>query len=106
VHENGKCRSTAAPRSSARPILFCELHIRLGIVGLSDAASYDLPLTQSELAECLGLTPVHVNRVLRDLRESGLVAFRSGRVTMHDLRGLERVAEIDPGYLYLDKRER
>ena len=86
--------------------LLCELHVRLGIVGLTEDASYGLGLTQTDLAESLGLTPVHVNRSLRRLREHGLVEFRGGRVTIHDLPGLERVAEFDPSYLYLDPQPR
>ena len=86
--------------------LFCELQVRLGVIGLASAREYALPITQSELAECLGLTSVHVNRVLKELRERGLVEFRSGRVIIVDLAGLQRVAEFDPAYLYLDKRAR
>ena len=82
--------------------LFCELHVRLGVVGLAEDNGYPLALSQAELAECLGLTPVHVNRVLRDLRERGLVEFRNGRVAFQDLPGLKKLAEFDPGYLYLD----
>lgn len=84
--------------------LFCELHARLGVVGLADAGRYALPITQADLAECLGLTSVHVNRVLKELREAGLVDFKSGKVTIHDLPGLARVAEFTPAYLYLDRR--
>ena len=83
--------------------LFCELRVRLGVVGMADEMGYDLPLTQTDLAECLGLTSVHVNRTLKELRERGLVEFRGGRVTILDLEGLERVAEFDPAYLYLEK---
>lgn len=86
--------------------LFCELHIRLGIVGLADETSYALRLTQSDLAECLGLTPVHVNRMLRELREQGLADFRSGRVTINDLAGLREVGEFDTAYLYLERASR
>ena len=86
--------------------LLCELRARLEVVGLADKTGFALPITQAELSECLGLTSVHVNRVLRDLRERGLCEFRSGRVTISDLGGLEAVAEFDPAYLYLEKRER
>ena len=86
--------------------LFCELRVRLGLVGLADGAGYELPLTQTDLAECLGLTPVHVNRTLKELRTRGLVEFRGGRVAIHDPGGLERVAEFDPAYLYLERRSR
>lgn len=82
--------------------LFCELHVRLGVVGLAEEDGYALAISQAELAECLGLTPVHVNRVLRELRERALVEFRNGRVAFQDLPGVRRLAEFDPGYLYLD----
>jgi CRP-like cAMP-binding protein len=84
--------------------LFCELHVRLGIVGLADESGYDLQLTQTDLAECLGLTSVHVNRTLKELREQGLVEFRGQRVTLIDLARLREVAEFDPAYLYLEPR--
>jgi len=86
--------------------LFCETRVRLEISGLADRRGYEFGITQADLAECLGLTPVHVNRVLKELREDGLVAFRGGRVHIHDLAGLERIAEFYPAYLYLDKRPR
>ncbi|MES2989507.1 MAG: Crp/Fnr family transcriptional regulator [Pseudomonadota bacterium] len=86
--------------------LLCELHVRLSLVGLTNESSYALPITQTELAECLGLTSVHVNRVLRDLREAGLVEFRGGVVTIQNFEGLKRAAEFDPAYLYLGFRER
>jgi len=84
--------------------LFCELQVRLEIVGLATATGYDLRITQEELAECLGLTAVHVNRTLKELRERNLLEFRGGRVTLIDLEGLQHVAEFDPAYLYLERR--
>jgi len=84
--------------------LFCELYARLEIVGLAEADCYDLALTQTDLAECLGLPSVHINRTLKELREMGAVEFRSGRVTILDRPALERVAEFSPDYLYLEKR--
>jgi CRP-like cAMP-binding protein len=86
--------------------LFCELQVRLGIVGLADETGYDLRLTQTDIAECLGLTSVHVNRTLKELRESGLVEFRNWRVKILDRKELERVAEFAPDYLYLERRVR
>lgn len=86
--------------------LFCELRVRLEIVGLADREGYGLALTQTDIAECLGLTSVHVNRVLKELRERGLVEFRGGRVSIGDLAGLEKIAEFDPNYLYLERRPR
>jgi CRP-like cAMP-binding protein len=86
--------------------LFCELHVRLGIVGLADGLEYELSLTQAELSECLGLTSVHINRTLKELREQALVEFRGSRVSIADLASLRRLAEFDPAYLYLEKRPR
>jgi CRP-like cAMP-binding protein len=86
--------------------LFCELQVRLGLVGLVEGDSYKLDLTQTDLAECLGLTAVHVNRTLRELREQGLMEFRSGIVAISDPPGLRRLAEFDPAYLYLERRPR
>ncbi|MEA3014608.1 MAG: hypothetical protein QOD42_3153 [Sphingomonadales bacterium] len=86
--------------------LFCELRVRLGLIGLATEAGYKLPLTQAELGECLGLTAVHVNRTLRDLRERGLLEFRGYEVKILDPAGLARVAEFKDNYLYLEKRPR
>ncbi len=86
--------------------LFCELRVRLGIAGLAEDDGYELPLTQTDLSECLGLTSVHVNRTLKELREMGVVEFRSRRVSIHDWDELQRVAEFDPAYLYLERRPR
>ena len=82
--------------------LFCELRVRLGVVGMTDGHSYRLPLTQTDLAECVGLTPIHVNRTLKELRGRGLVEFRSGRVDILNWEGLAQIAEFDPAYLYLE----
>lgn len=82
--------------------LFCELYQRLRIVGNVDGESFAFPVNQTELGECLGLTPVHTNRVLRELRERKLATFKGGAVEIHDLRGLEALAEFDTAYLYLD----
>jgi CRP-like cAMP-binding protein len=86
--------------------LFCELHVRLGLVGLVEQDSYDLDMTQNQLAECLGLTSVHVNRTLMQLRDQEMLEFRGGRVTIRDLAGLRALGEFDPGYLYLERRPR
>ena len=76
-----------------------ELGSRLALVGIGSREGFDCPLTQYHLADTLGLSAVHVNRVLRQLRESGLVTFRDGRVTFHDYGGLVELAEFDPEYL-------
>ena len=85
---------------------FCEMQARLAVVELADATGFPLEITQTDLAECLGLTAVHVNRTLRQLREAGLAVFRGGRVEILDFPGLKRTAEFDPEYLQIEKRAR
>jgi CRP-like cAMP-binding protein len=85
--------------------LFCELYVRLEVVGKVSGDGYELPLTQRELSECLGLTVVHANRTLQELRRRGLIEFGNRRLTIRDRRGLEGIAEFDPSYLYLDRHE-
>lgn len=79
--------------------LLLELGVRLRLVGKGDRLGYDCPLTQYHLADTLGLSAVHVNRVLRHLREKGLLTFRGGRVTLHDFDRLRALAGFDTGYL-------
>lgn len=86
--------------------ILCELLVRLRIVGLADESGYALPLTQADLADVTGLTSVHVNRMLKKLRDERLLTFRGGRVTISDWEGLQRLAEFDPTYLHLDRRPR
>lgn len=93
-------RRSALSRIAA---LFCEMKLRLEVAGMTEGMTYDLPLTQTDLAECVGLTPIHVNRTLKELRERGLVQFRGGCVTINDWQGLADVGEFDPAYLYLEK---
>lgn len=76
-----------------------ELGARLKLVGLGTNLTYDCPLSQNLMADALGLTAVHVNRVLRELREDGLLTFQHGLVTIHDLDGLVRLADFDKAYL-------
>jgi len=86
--------------------LLCELDIRLDIVGLADNHRYLLPITQGDIADATGLTSVHVNRMLKQLRDEGLVTFRNSEVVIHDWDGLKRAAEFDDRYLYLERRPR
>lgn len=76
-----------------------ELGARLKLVGLGSNTGYDCPLTQYMLADALGLSAIHVNRVLRELREDGLVTFRQGAVTFDNYEGLVAYADFDRHYL-------
>ncbi|HEX8572049.1 MAG TPA: Crp/Fnr family transcriptional regulator [Allosphingosinicella sp.] len=86
--------------------IFCELHVRLRMVGLGSESGYALPLTQADLADVTGLTSVHVNRMLKKLRDENLLTFRGGAVTIGDWERLQRLAEFDPTYLHLERRPR
>jgi len=85
--------------------LFCEMHTRLKIVGLTRDSGYALPFSQTELADITGMTPVHLNRCLRELRDAGLVTYRSGEVELHDVAGLARDAQYDEAYLHLGRHD-
>ena len=91
-------RRTAYQRTAH---LLCELVSRLRAAGLADDPAYELPLTRAELADALGLTPVHVGRMLQELRGQSLAEFEAGVLTVRDWRGLKRAGGFDPGYLYL-----
>lgn len=80
----------------------CETNARLFSAGLSDGRRFALALTQADLAEICGLTTVHVNRVMRQLREEQLCLFRSSLVEILDPAGLAKRAQFDPAYLYID----
>jgi len=84
--------------------LFCELRLRLEVTGDVEGNSYDFPLTQTELGEFVGLTPVHVNRTLQELRRRGLLELKERRAKVLDVDAIESVAEFDPCYLYLEQR--
>ncbi|WP_246710239.1 Crp/Fnr family transcriptional regulator [Martelella soudanensis] len=76
-----------------------ELGARLSLVGLGSRAGYACPLTQYLLGDALGLSAVHVNRVLWQLRESEMVTFRDGHVAFHAYDRLAECADFDPTYL-------
>jgi CRP-like cAMP-binding protein len=79
--------------------LLCELYFRLQLAGPAQAGECELPITQTELGDALALTPVHVNRVLREIRLSGLATIQKSRLIVHDLEKLQQLAQFDPGYL-------
>ena len=76
-----------------------ELGLRLSLIGLGSEKGYTCPLNQYVLADALGLTAIHLNRTLRQLRERKLMTFRDGEVTFHDLRCLRMLAGHHGGYL-------
>lgn len=79
-----------------------ELGARLRLIGVGDKTGFDCPLTQYHLADVLGLSAVHVNRVLRHLRDEGLVTFQKGRVSFDDFTKLTDLAGFNTDYLDQD----
>ncbi|MCJ2093091.1 Crp/Fnr family transcriptional regulator [Methylobacterium sp. J-072] len=84
--------------------LFCELYLKLQAVGLAGNYRCPLPVTQADLADALGLTPVHINRVLQEMRGKTLITLRSSTLVIEAWNELLRVSEFDPTYLHLEKR--
>ncbi len=78
---------------------FLEFGARLKLVGLGTKEGYTCPLSQYHLADALGLSAVHINRVLRQLREERLMTFRGGKVTFEDFDRLVKLADFDTAYM-------
>jgi CRP-like cAMP-binding protein len=84
--------------------LFCEIYERLRPVGLVDGNSCNLPVTQMDLADATGLSVVHLNRTLQELRASGLITLRERTLTISDVNALKDAALFSPSYLHLYRR--
>jgi CRP-like cAMP-binding protein len=80
--------------------LICELYLRARNIGLADDGEFALPLSQLVLADSLGMTPVHINRVLKELRLAGAMAVKRGSVAILDTGKLVRIAGFDENYLH------
>ena len=82
--------------------LFCELFARLQAIGLVDRLeSGEVPISQTDMADALGMSAVHINRTLRELRARGLVGWANGRLVLKNLEEIQELAEFDPTYLHL-----
>lgn len=86
--------------------LVCELYVRLGIVGLVNGQHFTLPATQADLGDALGLSAVHINRVLQELRAEKLISWQAQTVEVLDWPALQARAEFDPRYLHLQREPR
>jgi hypothetical protein len=95
-----------ARRDKQMAHLFCELFTRLQTVGLTDGNSFDFPLTQEELGDTLGVSTVHVNRMLQQIRDEGLIVLKGKALTIPDLGRLSQFADFDPNYLHLKNSRR
>ena len=83
--------------------VICELFVRLSVVGLADAHSFAFPVTQMDLADATGLSTVHVNRTLQELRASNLITLRDRNLVIHDLQALSTIAMFTPHYMHLER---
>ncbi|WP_407518820.1 Crp/Fnr family transcriptional regulator [Methylobacterium oryzisoli] len=81
--------------------LLCELFVRQRLLGLTRGGVCDLPLTQAEIADTIGLSVVHVNRTLQDLRSAGLISLGGRELTIHRLEALQRAVLFNANYLHL-----
>lgn len=86
--------------------LMVELFLRLEVVGLTNGNSCDFPLTQNDIADATGLTAVHVNRTLQELRRAGLIVLQGRSLTIPDMPALKNVALFNANYLHLDREGR
>ena len=84
--------------------IICELFERLKVVGMVDGNSFAFPVTQMDLADAMGLSTVHLNRTLQELRASGLITLRDRSLTILDFRALANAAMFNPSYLHLDRK--
>ena len=82
--------------------LLCELALRLEAAGLARDHRYEIPLTQEQIADCTGLTPVHVNRVLKELGRLGLIEREKRSVSIVHWDRLQEIGDFNTRYLHLE----
>jgi CRP-like cAMP-binding protein len=83
--------------------LFCEIGVRMERAGLGTRRAFRMPAIQTELADTLGITPVHMNRVIKALRHANLLRTQGGEVIVPDWEGLAEDGGFDEGYLELER---
>jgi CRP-like cAMP-binding protein len=89
------------PAASRLAHIVVELRARLNVIGRGEGGRVEMPLTQEQIGEAMGITPIHANRIIRQLREDGVLEFHRGDVTILDERKLEELAHFDDRYLHL-----
>jgi CRP-like cAMP-binding protein len=82
--------------------VMCETYVRMRALGLVKLEAFDLPLTQAELGDATGLSNVHVNRTLQELRKLGVITTVKKVHTIVDWEMLKETADFDPAYLHLN----
>jgi CRP-like cAMP-binding protein len=81
--------------------LLCEFALRLEAAGLGEGGDFELPMTQEQIADATGLTPIHVNRVLKELAHSGMVVRERRSVRIVDWEGLRKLGDFNSRYLHI-----
>lgn len=94
----------SAPERTAH--LLCETYLRLRTVGLAADFRFTFPITQAALADAVGISAVHINRVLQELRQAGLIDWERGLVTIHDWPEFVAFAKFDSHYLHMVNEQR
>ena len=81
------------------------IHIGARLVSATpERVEFEMPVTQEQLGDTMGLTAVHVNRVLQRMRAEGLITFKGRKLAIHDMEEMRRIADFDPMYLHLTRR--
>jgi CRP-like cAMP-binding protein len=88
------------PADSRLAHVVLEVRHRLAVIGRAAGDTFDMPLTQEQIAEALGITPVHANRVIRQLREAKIIDVSRGRVAILNEAKLAQLAQFDDRYLH------
>jgi CRP-like cAMP-binding protein len=86
--------------------LVCEMFTRMRAVGLANESSFSFPVTQADVADSLGISLVHAHRVIKKLKEDGLLRLERGVVEVNDWGRLCEFAEFDPTFLHLNETEK
>ena len=94
----------SAPQRTAH--LLCEIYVRLEAIALAKDHRFSLPLTQASLADAVGISSVHINRVVQELRQARLIDWERGMVTIHDWPGLVAAGKFNDRYLHLVREKR
>ncbi|MGO4835346.1 Crp/Fnr family transcriptional regulator, partial [Rhizobiaceae sp. 2RAB30] len=81
--------------------LMCELFVRQRALGIGEEDRVPFPMTQNDLSDATGMSNVHVNRTVQELRSRHLITLRNGELIVHNLNQLMSLAMFDPGYLHL-----
>ena len=102
VSRSAVCLGRQSARSRLAHLL-CELEARLASAERSEPGGFELPLTQEQLADVLGLTSVHVNRTMQQLRAEGLIVSQGRTIRIPDIARLRGIGEFDPAYLHTER---